>query len=74
MPRWAPAILAFLVTVVVGFVPVLLLLAETRLNDSSDLPGPILVCSSVFVVVVSGSLAAWLVHRKFSKDGSTIEA
>jgi hypothetical protein len=67
--RWTPAILIFLVTGTVAFVPVLLLLALTPLHDGSDVPGPLLFYSTVFASAVLGLIAS----RLWFKHGPVIE-
>jgi hypothetical protein len=52
--RWLGKTAAFLLVLIIVFVPVLFLLARTPLHDGAELPGPLLLTATV---LVSGAVA-----------------
>ena len=76
--RWLLTSITWLVTTVAIFLPVLFLLASTPLHDGDDLPGPLLLISTVLLSSVVGVAAAWIPHRFLGawsrRNGTGVEA
>jgi hypothetical protein len=76
--RWLLTTVTFLLITSAIFLPVLFLLASTPLHDGDDLPGPLLLVSTVILSSAVGAAAAWLVHRLLRawsfRNGTGVEA
>jgi hypothetical protein len=68
--RWTLVVLAFGLTVIVTFLPVMFGLGEILPHKSSDLPDAMLFWSTVAVTFVLGAVAARFVHRRLQRRSS----
>ena len=78
MLRWLLTSATFVLITAAIFLPALFLLASTPLHDGDDLPGPLLLFSTVLLSSVVGAAAAWFAHRLLrvwsSRNGTGVEA
>ena len=76
--HWTLVCLAFAVTVIVTFLPVMFGLGEILPHKSSDLPDAMLFWSTVAATFVLGAAVARFVHRRLQRraalPGSTAGA